>query len=157
MKLLIQRTSEPSNLISDAEIADLRQLLSEFDAGLQEELNELEDEEVTELALEDAAAEMEDEAELGGTAVSETESEYIIELTAPGFDREDFIVELSDDGILSVNAMTATEQEVPGLFEPLDETENALSCSFRLPEDANGDDIEASYDNERLLISIGKN
>ena len=36
-------------------------------------------------------------------------------------------------------------------------TENSLSRSFRLPEDTNIDDIEATYENDVLVISIAKN
>lgn len=152
MKLIIQKTTQPSGLISDAEISDIKELLSGLDIGADEN-----SEAGNELEFDEEEFQMEEETDFTEMTVSENEEAYSIELTIPGFNKEDFIIEVSDDGILTINALSEVE------FYENDETvlsrgvaEKTFNRALRLPEDANCSEIQARYEHGILVVSIRK-
>lgn len=152
MKLFIQKTSQPGSILSDAEIRDIKELLLGYD---REPLNEYEIEEERESEVPDASAE--DEAGLENALVHETEEEYIIEIPAAGFQKEDFMVEVSQDGILAISALAEVQSyERNGTMRPAIVEESEMSHAFQLPDDANIDEIEARYEGGVLTIFISK-
>lgn len=152
MKLIIQKTTQPSGLISDAEISDIKELLSGLNIGADEN-----SEAGNELEFDEEEFQMEEETDFTEMTVSENEEAYSIELTIPGFNKEDFIIEVSDDGILTINALSEVE------FYENDETvllrgvaEKTFNRALRLPEDANCSEIQARYEHSILVVSIRK-
>ena len=86
----------------------------------------------------------------------DTEKEYILTYSIPGFEKEEINVNLQDN-VLTVNAERAEEKK--------DETENYLyreikrgsfERSVRLPEGAKTDKISAEYKSGILTLSIPK-
>jgi len=88
--------------------------------------------------------------------VSETSNEFKVELSAPGFKREDFKVEI-EDGALIVSAEKQEEKkEEKENYKRKEFSYNSFSRSFQLPENISEDKINAKYDNGMLNISIPK-
>nr|WP_294870328.1 Hsp20/alpha crystallin family protein [uncultured Pedobacter sp.] len=91
-----------------------------------------------------------------GVNILETETEYQIEIAAPGLTKEDFQINLKKD-TLSVWA----EKKVSETEEKKDYTRRefdyfSFARSFVLPESVNADNITAEYVNGILNITIGK-
>lgn len=91
--------------------------------------------------------------------LSETDSEYQIDLAAPGMKKEDFKVEIEDKTI-----SIASEKEER--FEENNENENytrkefnysSFRRSFHLPDAAEKEKIDAVYRDGILRITIPKN
>jgi len=76
------------------------------------------------------------------------ENSYYIELSLPGFSKEDVKIELID-GIITISS------EV-GKTEKNSYFKSSFERSFNLPEDANDENIEASMENGILSISLNK-
>jgi HSP20 family protein len=91
-----------------------------------------------------------------GVNILETETDYKIELAAPGLTKEDFQINLKKD-TLSVWA----EKKTAETEEKKDYTRKefdyfSFARSFVLPESVDGDKITAEYTNGILNITIGK-
>lgn len=90
------------------------------------------------------------------TNVKETDKEYKIELAAPGFKKEDFKVSL-DNEILNISAETKNEKkEENEKFTRKEFSYNSFSRSFQLPKSANGDKINAKYEDGILKLDVSK-
>lgn len=88
--------------------------------------------------------------------VKENGDSFIVEVAASGMDKNDFKIDVEDD-VLTISAEKKQEKK--------DETEkytrrefsyNSFSRSFTLPENVNGDQIKASYENGMLVIKLPK-
>lgn len=88
--------------------------------------------------------------------VVETENSFKLELAAPGFDKQDFSVNVENDFlIVSANRETTTEEK----NERYTRREFAVSSfkrSFKLPKTVNQEAIAAVYENGILNVTIGK-
>jgi HSP20 family protein len=88
--------------------------------------------------------------------ISETESQFALELSAPGFQKSDFKIELKQ-GILQVSAKHESETESSERNYSLKEfTRGSFQRQFRLPEQVNTDAIEAHYENGILQLNLPK-
>ena len=89
--------------------------------------------------------------------VSETENEYKLIIAAPGLEKKDFKVEMRDD-MLTISAEKTKEEkeEKNGRFNRREYNYSSWSRSFTLPEDAEGNKIDARYENGELKIRIPK-
>jgi HSP20 family protein len=89
--------------------------------------------------------------------VAETESEYKLVIATPGLEKKDFKVEMRDD-MLTISAEKTKEEkeERNGRFNRREYNYSSWSRSFTLPEDAEGNKIDAKYENGELKISIPK-
>ncbi len=93
---------------------------------------------------------------LPATNVSETEKEYKIELAIPGFKKDDVKINLEND-ILTVSAENKNEKEEKNKkFTRREFSYNSFSRSFQLPKAANGEKIEAKYEDGLLKLDILK-
>lgn len=90
--------------------------------------------------------------------ISETASSYLIELAAPGNKREDFLLNLEDGKLsISVEKKEAAKDEGEEIkYTRREIIHTAFSRSFTLPEEADQDAINASYDQGILTITINK-
>ena len=90
--------------------------------------------------------------------LKEHDNEFSIEVAAPGFDKNDFKIEVHND-VLTVSSEKQTENETKDESERYTKREfsyQSFSRSFSLPLTADGDKVEAAYDKGILTVSIPK-
>jgi len=88
--------------------------------------------------------------------ISETETQFHIELAAPGLKKEDFKISL-DKNVLSVSADKKTENVEEGKkFSKREYSYNSFTRSFTLPEAADQGKIEAEYADGILKLNVTK-
>jgi HSP20 family protein len=86
----------------------------------------------------------------------EEDNKYLLELSAPGFDKSDFKIELLDQ-TLSVSAEHKTVSESNDKkYSRKEFNYGSFKRNFYLPEETNEDAIEAKYDNGILRLIIPK-
>ncbi|TAF45659.1 MAG: Hsp20/alpha crystallin family protein [Sphingobacteriales bacterium] len=88
--------------------------------------------------------------------ISETETDFKLALASPGLKKEDFKLNL-EKNVLSVSAETKTETN--NETEKISRKEfsyNSFSRSFTLPQTADFNHIEASYEDGILKITVAK-
>ncbi|WP_442591682.1 Hsp20/alpha crystallin family protein [Pedobacter sp. AW31-3R] len=91
-----------------------------------------------------------------GVNILENESDYVIELAAPGLVKEDFQINLKKD-TLSVWAEKKSVDEATAKNYTRKEFDYlSFARSFNLPETIDADKIAAEYLNGILTITIGK-
>lgn len=79
---------------------------------------------------------------------------YNLELSAPGFQKEDFKIELHN-GVLTVSAEYKTEKEnTDKNFSRKEFSYGSFQRTFSLPESINEEAVEAKYENGILTISL---
>lgn len=87
---------------------------------------------------------------------SATENAYRITMELPGVEEKDIDVSVNS-GVLTVKGEKTSSKEEKGETWFFSEREyGAFSRSFRLPEDANGDAVEAHLKDGVLTISVPK-
>lgn len=88
--------------------------------------------------------------------VSETKDNFKLTVAAPGFDKDDFKVEVKN-GMLIISGETKTEKEEKDeKFTRREYAYNSFNRSFSLPENVKGHDIVAQYKDGELKIMIPK-
>jgi HSP20 family protein len=100
---------------------------------------------------------------IGGTAQSvppvnirETETQYEVELSAPGKTKEDFNIDV-DQNVLTISSEFKSENESKeGKYTRREFSFSSFKRSFTLPETVNDDAISARYENGILTITLPK-
>lgn len=94
---------------------------------------------------------------LPATNVKETEDHFALELSVPGFNKEDFKVEL-DQHVLTVSVEKEDKQEEKNdQYVKQEFRYHNFKRSFNLPENAvDGEKIEARYDAGVLYVTLPK-
>ena len=88
--------------------------------------------------------------------IKENKKEFNIEFASPGFTKKDFKIDLEDD-ILTISAEKEKEKsEENDSFTRKEFSYNSFSRSFTLPQNVNGDKIDAKYNDGILKLSIPK-
>ena len=90
--------------------------------------------------------------------IRENEDSFVVELAAPGLNKEDFNVELDND-VLSISTEKEVNNEVKdenGKYTRKEFGYTSFKRSFSLPETIKGDAIEATYTNGILMITLPK-
>ncbi len=88
--------------------------------------------------------------------IVENEKDFRIELAAPGLEKKDFKIEVSN-GILSVSAEKEKEEkEEKENYRRREFSYNSFSRSFALPDNSLPDKIDAKYENGILRLSLPK-
>jgi HSP20 family protein len=89
--------------------------------------------------------------------VSETDSDYIISVAAPGMDKKDFKVDAYDNVLtISAEKEIGPKDEKNGRYNRREYNFSSWTRSFTLPENCNAEKIDASYNNGELNIMIPK-
>ena len=86
--------------------------------------------------------------------IREVDNGYAIELAAPGFNRDEFTVELDND-VLSINGerkIVQADDDRP--YSRREHNYMSFSRSFALPDTVDEDGINANYENGILYVSI---
>jgi HSP20 family protein len=100
----------------------------------------------------------EPETRMGSLPVNilETEDRFLIELVAPGFEKNDFSVELEKE-LLTIRAEHQEEkQEQNAKFHTRQYAIQSFSRSFRITDSVDANGISASYESGILTISLPK-
>ena len=89
--------------------------------------------------------------------VTETSTDFRIDLAAPGLTRKDFKVEL-ENGILSISTEKEErkEEKQNEKIERKEYSYESFCRTFQLPENSKSDKIDAKYDNGILKVVIPK-
>jgi len=88
--------------------------------------------------------------------VVETDTNFELELAVPGKSKDDFKIEL-DNSVLTISSENEEEKESEGKnYTRKEYSYSAFKRSFTLPENAKESDVQATYDNGILKISIPK-
>ena len=89
--------------------------------------------------------------------IKQNANEFTVEVAAPGFEKGDFKLEVDHD-LLTVSSEKKVENETKDgeQFTKREFSYQSFSRSFTLPNTADGERIEANYDNGILRIIIPK-
>jgi HSP20 family protein len=89
--------------------------------------------------------------------IKENTDEFKVEVAAPGFDKNDFKLHLNHN-LLTISSEKKIENEIKEgeQYTKREFSYQSFSRGFTLPDSANGDKIEANYENGILLITIPK-
>lgn len=91
--------------------------------------------------------------------IKETETDFKVELAAPGLEKEDFNISVEEDvlTISSEKKHSSETQDENERFTRREFTYSSFSRSFTLPDEVKHDEISAAYADGVLIISVPKN
>ncbi|MGC1244170.1 MAG: Hsp20/alpha crystallin family protein [Chryseosolibacter sp.] len=88
--------------------------------------------------------------------IKEDDSSFVVEVAAPGMSKSDFTIKL-DHNVLTISAEKKEDKkEEDGKFTRREFAYRTFERSFTMPETADGDNINARYENGVLYLSIPK-
>ena len=88
--------------------------------------------------------------------IVETDASFKVELAPPGFDKQDFAINVEND-FLTVSASRETKNEEKNeRFTRREFSVSAFKRSFKLPATVNQEAIAAVYENGILNVTLGK-
>jgi HSP20 family protein len=88
--------------------------------------------------------------------VKETGKDYVVELAAPGLERKDFKVEVTDHNLVISSEKKEEKKEEKEGYSRKEFSFSSFSRSFALPENVKEGDIDAKYKDGILKIVIPK-
>lgn len=88
--------------------------------------------------------------------IRESATAFDLDFAAPGFNKEDFKIDLSD-AVITISAEKQTEtHDENDRFTRKEFAFNSFSRSFNLPQNINEDSINATYTDGILRVHVGK-
>ncbi|ARN77725.1 molecular chaperone Hsp20 [Nonlabens spongiae] len=104
---------------------------------------------------------------MGGTAtmnkrfipavnVSEMENKFQLEMSIPGFKKEEVQIEVDNDLLTISSEVENKEEETTEQFTRREFSKRSFKRAFNIPETVNQDSIDASYENGILTIALPK-
>lgn len=98
----------------------------------------------------------EKEFTLPAVNIKEKNNEFNIELAAPGFNKNDFKINV-DENVLTISAETKDEKKSEDeRYTKKEFSYNSFSRSFTLPQTVNAEKIDASYNDGILKLTVPK-
>jgi len=94
-------------------------------------------------------------ANLPKVNIAELENAYRIEMAAPGFEKEDFKIDLDND-VLTLSAENKDDETQKISYTKKEFHYSSFKRSFTLPETADVEKISAKYENGILVVEIAK-
>jgi HSP20 family protein len=97
-------------------------------------------------------------ANIPAVNIKETDTNFGIELAAPGKTKEDFNIEI-DHNVLTISSEEKTEKEeknTEGKYTRREFSYSSFRRAFTLPESVNADSINATYENGVLHVTLPK-
>lgn len=88
--------------------------------------------------------------------ISETKVDFQLELAVPGMKKGDFNIDMKKDQLTISGERKREEKKDDKNYHSVETAYGSFSRSFFLPENIKADEIEASYDNGILKITIPK-
>jgi HSP20 family protein len=95
---------------------------------------------------------------LPGVDIRETESSYVLDMDLPGYDEKDLDIHI-DGSSLSISSKQEEARDAhkdEGTYILRERRLSAFSRSFKLPENANPEEVSASFNNGVLNLEIKK-
>lgn len=89
--------------------------------------------------------------------VEETEGAYNIEVSAPGFEKNDFDVKIEDGTLIISGEHKSENKQEDKNFLRKEFSYGSFSRSFNLSDSVNQENIHAKYDNGILKLELPKN
>ena len=97
-------------------------------------------------------------ANIPAVNIKETDTNFGIELAAPGKTKEDFNIEI-DHNVLTISSEEKTEKEEndnQGKYTRREFSYSSFRRAFTLPESVNAESINATYENGVLHVTLPK-
>ncbi|MGZ3921011.1 MAG: Hsp20/alpha crystallin family protein [Bacteroidia bacterium] len=88
--------------------------------------------------------------------VRETETDYILELNAPGFEKTDIAIDVDENDILTIRAESMEDEWQSEEYQRREFVNRSFSRSFQLPEGIVSDEISGEYKNGIIILIIPK-
>ena len=88
--------------------------------------------------------------------IRETDKSYDLEIAAPGFKKENFNIEVEDDRLVISSEIKENQEENKDQFRRREFKYASFKRSFYLPETVDQDQINASYEDGILNITLPK-
>lgn len=88
--------------------------------------------------------------------IRETDDVYLIDFAAPGYQKDDFVIEVNNDVLTVSSEKKVEEVDKEGDFTKKEFSYESFSRSFNLPDLVETDKIKATYKNGILEIKIPK-
>lgn len=88
--------------------------------------------------------------------VVESEKSFEVNVAAPGKDKEDFKIEIDNNVLCISSESEESNEETKENYTRQEYNYNSFSRSFTLPENAQEEDVKATYENGVLKIEIAK-
>lgn len=88
--------------------------------------------------------------------VMEKEDQYVLEMSIPGFKKEEVSIEIDKDLLTISSEVDALKEETTEQFTRKEFSKQSFGRSFRLPETVHLEKIDASYENGVLSIVLPK-
>ncbi|WP_124980525.1 Hsp20/alpha crystallin family protein [Nonlabens xiamenensis] len=88
--------------------------------------------------------------------ISEKDESFVLEMSIPGFKKEDVQIEVDQDLLTISSEVETTNEDTTEQFTRKEFHKQSFKRSFNLPESINQDKIDASYENGILSISLPK-
>ena len=88
--------------------------------------------------------------------IAEANDKFLVTLAAPGLKKEDFKISI-DENVMTISAEKKEENtEEQAQYSRREYSYSSFQRSFNLPENVNSENINASYENGILAISVPK-
>lgn len=82
---------------------------------------------------------------------------FVVELAAPGLQKEDFTIEVEEDTLkIASKKVEEKKEEVDARFKRREFNYKSFNRSFKLPENIKTEDIQANYENGVLRVTLPK-
>jgi HSP20 family protein len=91
-----------------------------------------------------------------GVNLKETDTNHQIQLSAPGYKKENFKIDIKDNLLTVSNNFTDEKSSENGNYSYKEFKRSSFSRSFYLTDDMNTDEINAKYEDGILYIDIPK-
>ncbi|NJB37509.1 Hsp20/alpha crystallin family protein [Croceivirga sp. JEA036] len=88
--------------------------------------------------------------------IKETEKEFELELSIPGFSKEDFNVEVDKDVLTISSEVKKADEQTEDNYTRREFSISSFKRAFTLPESVNSDAINAAYENGILKLTLPK-
>ncbi|MFK7946228.1 MAG: Hsp20/alpha crystallin family protein [Saprospiraceae bacterium] len=99
----------------------------------------------------------ENTSSLPATNIKETEDAFEVELSVPGYNKEDFNLKL-DNELLTISAkIEDKKEETTEKYTRKEFTSRSFSRTFTLPDTITTEEINAKYDSGILKVTLPKN
>lgn len=95
-------------------------------------------------------------AKVPSVNITESDTEYKIELATPGLEKKDFKIEMENKVLIISSEKEEEKKEENENYRRREFSYSSFSRSFQLPEDINADKIDAKYENGILKLSVPK-
>lgn len=88
--------------------------------------------------------------------IKETEKAFMLEFAVPGFNKNDFDVQIENDYITITGKKEESKEENTDEYTRKEFSFGSFKRSFSLPENINTDNVEAIYENGVLQVGLPK-